>query len=209
MPRLEDILGGRRYAMENGGDMAEPGKYAYFYFCNTILECVAGKKLWKKQKKEKLISKSCVTVSDEAFALLLMTNSWDKFEYFADNPEIEEKQDIPATMYTEKKGRNKKMQGWSQEGITKYNRLCDFVVQDRLSAAGIKFEKEFLKYHTDAVLRSKMVDAAQLDDEDNEEDESTNGVQQAYNHLEEMCNKNDDESNDDGDMDLIGESIAL
>ena len=37
-----------------------------------------------------------------------MANSWDKFEYLAENDEINDKNDIPETLYTEKKGRNKK-----------------------------------------------------------------------------------------------------
>jgi hypothetical protein len=137
MPKLADILGGRILAMQSEGRIDEVGKRPYFFFCNTILECVAGKKAWKVQKKKRKISNSCVTVSDEAFALLLVINSWEKFEFMADNPQSEARSsNVPPTNYTEKKGRNKKMQGWSQKGIDKFNSLCEMVVKDRQSVSG-------------------------------------------------------------------------
>jgi hypothetical protein len=196
MPSLDDILGGRRLAMQNGGEMNEAGKFPYFFFCNTILECVAGKKLWKVQKTKRLISKSCVTVSDEAFALLLMINSWEKFEYFAENPEVEDKMSVPATSYTEKKGRNKKMKGWSQEGLVKYNRLCECVVQDRQSAEGIQFEKDFLKYHTDEMVRTRMEEGGGEEQDGNGSDAEGGNVEHAYNHLAEMCDGGDEDDED-------------
>jgi hypothetical protein len=83
------------------------------------------------------------------------------------------------------------------------------VVQDRLSPAGVQFEKDFLKFHTDAVMRNKMADS-HLDDGGSDEESTGDGVQHAYNHLEEMCNKvNDDDSDCDDDMDLIGHAVAL
>jgi hypothetical protein len=203
IPPLEEILGGRKLAMETGDEIETT---AYFYFCNKLVECVAGKKEWKKEKSKLLISKSCITVSDEAFALLLMVNSWEKFEYIAEHVEIECKDNVPETRYTEKKGRNKKLQGWSSVGIDKFNQLCEMVKKDRTSAEGIEFEQDFLAYHEAEVLRKKggSDEAAEDENESEDEDDASPVLRAtaAYNHLQELL-----EIESDGDDDLgLGET---
>ena len=190
MPKLTDILGGRVLAMANGGTMTGQGKRAFFYFCNQILECVAGKKKWKAEKSKTVISKSCATVSDEAFALLLMVNSWDKFDFMSSNAYSDsEKEMTPSTMFTEKKGRNKKLKGWSLEGFDKYNQLCAHVQKDRESVQGVQFEQEFLQYQKSEKMRKALAEADGEDSEgesDNEGDENvpaTKRARVAYNHL--------------------------
>jgi hypothetical protein len=206
MPKLEDILGGRKLAMEKGGSIKGEGKYPFFFFCSSILECVAGKKNWKAQKAKKTISKSCATVSDEAFALLLMVNSWEKFEYLADSKgTADEKTEVPSTLFTEKKGRNRKMQGWSNEGIVKFNALCRFVQEDRKSKEGKEFEQEFLKYNVKEAMEKKKPNVMDVendsDQESDGEDEKENGdssrakrARYAYNHLLEESSSDDEES---------------
>jgi hypothetical protein len=187
MPDLEDILGGRKAAMDNIKNCNIENS-AYFYFFDKIVECVAGKKEWKAQKAKVLINKSCVTVSDEAFALLLMVNSWDKFEYLGENPEIDDKNDIPETLYTEKKGRNKAMQGWSRQGIDKFNMLCDLVVKDRSGSQGPKFDEAFMEYHEMKLLADRGGQEEGSDvEEDN--DDGVNGTLNAFHQLQEMENK--------------------
>jgi hypothetical protein len=189
MPLLNDILGGRARAMEKGGgNVTETGKYPFFFFCNTVLECVAGRKEWKKEKAKLLVSESSVTVSDEAFALLLMVNSWDKFEYLAESDGEPNKDDTPTTVYTEKKGRNKKLQGWTTQGINHFNQLCKFVATDRESEAGIEFEKEFLRYQQNEMVRKKAALGASGNDEQGDENcgcQSPNRGQ-AWNQLSEL-----------------------
>ena len=203
MPKLQDILGGRKLTMTAGedGEQTEFCKRPYFFFCNTVLECVAGKKTWKIQKKMKRISNSCVTVSDEAFALLLLVNSWEKFEYIADNPQCETRGELPYTKFMEKKGRNMKMRRWSYEGINNFNQLCAFVVKDRESDHGKQFEIDFLKYQKDELLRTKAGIIGGSDDDAMEQtkDMDIGPPNPAYNQLKDMClevgsdNKDDEE----------------
>ena len=187
MPMLEEILGGRRLAMEKGGTMKEGGKFPFFYFCNKILECVAEKKKWKVEKHKLLISASCVTVSDEAFAMLLMINSWDKFEYLADHPEIEDKATVPSTKFTEEKGRNRKLQGWTREGINTFNKLCQDVMEDRASKEGKRFELEFKSYHAAEELKQKT--KLDVDESGSESDDEVEESTQRYvfNHLKDLA----------------------
>jgi len=207
MPELDEILGGRQLSIEKANEM-EFCETPYFFFCNTILECVAGKKTWKVQKKKKKISRSCVTVSDEAFALLLLVNSWEKFEYMAENPQCDTKAMLPATKFTEKKGRNKKMQGWCHSGIATFNQLCGKVVEDRNSVKGKEFEVNFLQYHKDELVRMKAGNVGKGSNEDGEE-EGQGTVRQpirAYNQLQEMLEddeSDDDEGNQVGDSEIV------
>lgn len=46
-------------------------------FCNQFLACVTGKNDWKQQTKN--LIRDFATVSDEAFALLVLENIWDKW----------------------------------------------------------------------------------------------------------------------------------
>jgi len=125
--------------------------------------------------------------------LLLLVNSWDKFEFIADHPQCEAKGDFPATLYTEKKGRNKKMWGWSQEGIANFNHLCDCVVKDKTA---------FLKFHTNEQLRIKagIIASEACDGEETEQIESTVQPSNAYNQLKEMCDQESKEDDNDSDI---------
>ena len=134
MPTLKNILKLRNYDEDKIPD-------AYIYFVDNFLECVAGKRLWKKDKTSRLLS-SAVQVSDKAFALLLLENHWDGWLEQL-NPGEDEKTNVPAK-YTVKQG-TRKFEGWSQEGYKRYNELYEMVAADRLSANGKHFEEEFLR----------------------------------------------------------------
>jgi hypothetical protein len=100
------------------------------------------------------------TVSDEAFALLLLENSYDRwFDLYTSNPEgvmqqrgIKQRHfqsDVP-TLYTRggikynkyqsKEGEKK---GWSDGGIIRFNELFEMVKRDR--TANSNFEAAWLK----------------------------------------------------------------
>ena len=66
----------------------EKEKEAFYWFFGSFLECVCGKKAWGKAKYVSLVSLACetnrtaaklVTMSDEAFALLIFDNYIDKW----------------------------------------------------------------------------------------------------------------------------------
>ena len=46
--------------------------------CNHFLACVVGKHDWKWQTKKEL--SQVATISDEAFALLILENIWDEWK---------------------------------------------------------------------------------------------------------------------------------
>jgi hypothetical protein len=58
-------------------------------------------------------------------------------------------------LYTSSTHGNKKFQGWSEDGIKKYNELLDKVENDRDSAKGKEREKAFLQYKTSSSSMKK------------------------------------------------------
>ena len=56
--------------------------YAFNFFFNELVPCVAGRKVWTlRERASKLISeaKRVVSVLDEAFVILALTNYWDRW----------------------------------------------------------------------------------------------------------------------------------
>jgi hypothetical protein len=132
--------------VDESNDGFEERKKAYYYFVEHILECVAGKKEWKKDKFGTKIS-DAVSVSNEAFALLLLSNSWEVFEEHAmSKNEGRQKETKTRPKYTGKMGGSRRFEGWTRDGIETYNTLCRQLVKDRASVFGEQFEIEFLKY---------------------------------------------------------------
>jgi len=116
---LEEILEGRK---------AEFG--AYKFFADYIIECVAGKREWKKQR-ENVTMASATSPTDEAFALLLLENSYDRWRAMAFSEDGTSDED---TRYTRGKavGGSRKYEGWTEDGRTRFNELVKFVKKDRL-----------------------------------------------------------------------------
>jgi hypothetical protein len=141
-------------------------KQAFFFFAEHLLECVAGKRQWKKQKYQAELSK-CVSVSDEAFCLLLLHNSLDSFE------ELATKEDgvkcVVKPKYTGQRGSNKRFEGWKKEGLLKYNEICGNVKQDRVCEVGKDMEQEFLDYMKAKKNQGRKKRKIYLDGEQEEE----------------------------------------
>eukprot|EP00978_Attheya_sp_CCMP212_P041353 scaffold236141_cov70-Attheya_sp.AAC.2 len=82
---------------------------------------IIGKRQWKKDKFIVLVS-SDMTTSDEAFVLLVLKNNWDILNAVA---EAEPK-------YTSRNHTsNRRNDGWTNEGIIRYNELQENVKKNR------------------------------------------------------------------------------
>ena len=116
----------------------------YGMFCCHFLKCVIGENQWKTNYLKKPLS-DYVTVSDEAFAFLVVENSLDRWTdmWVKNNKKTSS---VPA-LYTNagvsaKDGRTKRYCGWSAEGIARFNLINDAVRKNRLQFPD--FEKELL-----------------------------------------------------------------
>jgi hypothetical protein len=88
---------------------------AYTFFAEHIINCVAVKKDWKQQQFESSMRDSS-TVTDEAFAILLLENSRDKWEAMARSKNGKSTEPTKYTR-TEREGGTRKYNGWSDEGL--------------------------------------------------------------------------------------------
>ena len=122
-------------------------KATFLWFAGDFVETVAGRKTWGKQKYLKLMTegtregeKGLVSVSDEAFALLMLDNYQER--WIKEKMEKKDKgnggvqQDKTVVRgrkgkYTAPKMGNREFRGWSNEGILEYGRLLKMVRNDR------------------------------------------------------------------------------
>ncbi len=137
---------------------------AYTAFFDHFVPCATKKTLWDRRIAKAMsnsASKKCqnlCTISDEAFALLLLENSFDRWlDIFLNNkgPVMQRRgikqrafqSDVP-TLYTrggikyDKTEMEQSVKGWSEEGIARFNALFDQVIADR--AENPDFERNWL-----------------------------------------------------------------
>jgi len=125
---------------------------------NRFLRCVVGKTLWNDRVMKATGDNDLCSVSDEAFTLLVLENSWDRWadihkkhqgnlfhrrgvkkrEWISD---VAPKFTAGGIAY---KTNTKKtdLKGWSQAGIQRYNELYRLVCDDRRRNA--MFGKEYI-----------------------------------------------------------------
>ncbi|KAI2502307.1 hypothetical protein MHU86_12111 [Fragilaria crotonensis] len=152
------------------------GKRAFFWFFNNFLECVCGANVLRNAKTTQLISAAresngskIVSVSDEAFGLLLIDNYLEKWKVVADEEAggtgprtennsttteaetgsgqgIQKKARRMAGKYTQKKAGQCKYSGWSRDGISQFNALRKVVEEDRACPEAEQMEKELMRF---------------------------------------------------------------
>lgn len=114
-------------------------------FADNLLPAVVGRKKFKDGKSMERISKLC-TISNEAFVLLSIENSYDawKWRWTKDNGGMSTDNEEPRKKYTDNPASSKKYEGWSREGIKRYNKIQDEVKATRKTQARKEIEKEYL-----------------------------------------------------------------
>jgi len=159
-------------------DMLRSGpRDCFFWFASEALPCVAGKTTWGVQKYYERISTATrehgapqeftVTVTDEAFCLLLLHNKLSEWiesyerktargleeQVAAREEEVGRggqakavKQRKRKGKYTSSTGGNSEYGGWSNTGLAHYKRLKEEVIKDRIGPHAAKAEEDLLKY---------------------------------------------------------------
>lgn len=152
----------------------EREKQAFLWFFGSFLECVSGLKQWGVQKSKQLVSQASssatkhgklVTISDEAFALLLYDNYIEKWVKTFQREEQQRLETLespqPASdssgrrktskerekgKYTAQKTGHCKFGGWSREGMEAYNKFYHLVKADRVCDQAMDMERELLNH---------------------------------------------------------------
>ena len=144
---------------------------AFKWFFGEFVECVSGKRVWSRHKYHDLISEAVnwdtgvqiVTVSDEAFALLLLDNyieKWKvKFVAKLQGKGLEKRIDGKYTAAT--RG-NFVFGGWSRAGQKKFNYYVNKVKEDRASPGAGDMEQEFLLHMQQTPTGKKIQERLQL-----------------------------------------------
>ena len=121
----------------------------YFEFIEYFVSAVVGKIRYKENRCVKVMSEF-VTTADEALAILIFENNFDTWKDMAKNT-ITKNSEV-ARKYTNggsSKGdtaSSRRYQGWSSEGINRFNELFDLVKKDRSSRHAKSFEEMFRQY---------------------------------------------------------------
>jgi hypothetical protein len=102
---------------------------AYTFFAEHIINCVSGRKNWK-QKQIECSMRDSSTATDKAFAILLLENGRDKWEAMARS---ENGKSTEPTKYTSTKreGGTRRYEGWSDEGLERFNEMLVLAQSDR------------------------------------------------------------------------------
>ena len=173
----------------------EREKQAFYWFFSSFLDCVCGKKAWGKVKYKSLVSKATlsnatsgkksrihslllksaltnnatpgkiVTISDEAFALLLYENYVEKWIDMAAEKRNEQQVNMPDAERDNRNSKKKKAErrrgkytgadtktgqckfgGWSKAGTNRFNALFDLVEEDRASPQAAEMEQKLLEF---------------------------------------------------------------
>ena len=91
---------------------------------------------------------SLITVSDEAFALLVLENGWEKWtkQYKDKTIDKKAKKEIKALYTNDVREGNSSFDGWKPEGLNRFNMLVYKVIKDRKSEEGKAFDKKYNNY---------------------------------------------------------------
>ena len=130
---------------------------ASFWFFGEFLSCVVGKRQWSVQKKYQLISQATmtgsseklVTISDEAFALLVYENYKDKWTKQGNEQPgqlVQSGKKVIRGKFTIQNSGTCKYGGWSHDSMKRFNELYNLVVEDRACPQAATVEKEFIDY---------------------------------------------------------------
>lgn len=139
MPLLDSIMEGWK------------NKDAYAFFCHYLLAVVVGKVKFRKATKNGTRLSSIATCSDEAMALFMLENSWDYWSYIANlgNEKLVDRSVALDVKYTKGHGNMaRKYAGITNEGITRYNQLCQWVSHDRKKdKENMEHQEQFDEYY--------------------------------------------------------------
>jgi hypothetical protein len=158
MPSLEDILQLREEPLWDPEDEVRiVNNKGLLFMVEFMYGTIIGKRQWKKDKYIALLS-SEMTTSDEAFVLLVLENNWDILNGVA---RAEPKYTSRVTTS------NRRNDGWTNEGITRYNELQENVKINRKKDYSHSVEKGIMNllYENERGEDARRKRDAEIDDD--------------------------------------------
>ena len=142
-------------------------KHPLYLLHKYFLPSVVGKVKYSQRKAAAKLS-DFVTVSDEAFALLCIANTYDKvvFKYFKEQPDVlnwdhgnmPSPPNVIKSKYTDKRAdkASPKLQGWSIEGLTVFDRWCHDIATSRLTKNSDDLENAILRHEKNCLEEQRI-----------------------------------------------------
>ena len=146
LPTLEELQQMRPKVKEDDNYNLEELQ-PFIFFADKVLPQVTGPRTWKNETKAtRMISEVC-SISNEAFALLVLESNWDKWDNKAE-----------VGQFTKVGGGQKAFDGWTQEGLERYNELCYKVQHNRRGANAKRVESLFREWAQDMAGYKPTID---------------------------------------------------
>jgi hypothetical protein len=103
---------------------------SYSFLLKVMVPCVIGRTMWKKSAHLKKVSELSGWI-DEAFALIVLENYWEKWWAIA-KMDVNALRTIRAKWTEEGKGTNaSKHSGWTKVGLDVFSGYCNLVHEER------------------------------------------------------------------------------
>ena len=128
MQSLEEVINVR--GIELDGNIE-----SFYLFFDELVPCVAGRKVWTiRAKATRLITESrkIVSVLDEAFTILALTNYWERWITGG------------TATWTDSRAGNYQYMGWSDEAYKHFDELCLRIRQQRQTETNKELERSYL-----------------------------------------------------------------
>jgi hypothetical protein len=123
IPTVADLLLVRHQPYD---EAPESVQNAFLWMAENIMHDLSGRKNWNCQVKSKGLLRNCVTVSDEAFAILLLDNNMEKWrEQVEEREDQQENQNDGGTTVTSKYTASGRM--WSHKGMSRFVEIYNVV----------------------------------------------------------------------------------
>ena len=123
-----------------------------------------------------LISESEVTVTDEAFSVLMMENYLETWKEDYETRDIQNHTKQKTTPYTDPYAGNKVYSGWKKEGIDRYTQLCIRISKQRENGLSKEIEIGFRSAMQEKYWKDKKRDSM----DSIHEGEATDGSEQEH-----------------------------
>ena len=160
MPTIEEFTK-MRSSYDKDKDIRSLDNKSTFLFYSYLLPSVGSVRIYANNMHKHTVSK-IFSPSLEGYVLIELKNNYEKWtkqahdeinnttnknrnvsEVTTNSEDNTSLSTCKLTLYTETKY-YKSMDGWSQEGMAEYNRLCYLVAKDRKTELGKLFEEELL-----------------------------------------------------------------
>lgn len=133
-------------------------------FCDEFLRCVVGKLVWRDRVCYETVS-DIATPSDEALTLLILENSWDRWEQIYEMKGDYRKATI-ATKWTSDPHQASPYSGWTVEGRERFNELRQLVLRDRSEDYCSMVEEHYQQKKQEEQLNRKKRKRISLEEEE-------------------------------------------